>query len=327
MTIDLQTQVWEHAACDWCGSTAARLLFEGPDRLDRLPGEFRMAQCEACGLIRQHPRLAWESLKHYYSGEYYRDESTLRYRMVKDESNPLRRWHRGYGSAKRLRAVERHAPGGRLLDVGCGMGLFLEAAHTSGRWEVAGIEPTEVACNIVRQGLGVPVHMGTLVDYPAPDKPFDLITLWNVLEHVPDPTDTLGRCNAMLADGGVLSLTIPNVEGVGKRVFGKYWVGWDLPRHLYIFPRPVLETMLNQMGFELIDARCLSTSYALLGHSLDFWSQSWEDRFPWLRSAMLRIYHSLPVRVALLVPLWFLDRNRQTTLLTVFARKVGPATR
>ena len=320
LSIDPRSLAWEPTVCDWCGSNQAHLLFEGPDRLERLPGSFRMVQCEQCGLIRQNPRLAWESLQHYYIDDY-----AAYALMAKDETTPLRRWNRRFGSAKRLRAIQRHAQGGRMLDVGCGTGLFLEACKASGQWKVAGIEPTQQACEYVRSSLQVPIHHGTLADFTPPEQPFDLITLWNVLEHVPDPAASIRRCHAMLADGGLLALTIPNVEGIGKRVFGKYWVGWDLPRHLFIFPRPMLETMLGDLGFEVVDARCLSTSYALLGHSLDFWSQSWEDRFPRLRSLLLRVYHSLPVRLALMVPLWLLDKSRQTTLLTIFARKIGPS--
>lgn len=324
MNIQPQSLVWEQSTCDWCGSDKTRLLVEGPDRLERLPGTFRMVQCEQCGLIRQNPYLAWESLQHYYTDGYYRDEQVSTYLKAKKETNPIRRWNRRYGSAKRLRAIHRHIKGGRMLDVGCGKGLFLEEGRASGRWEVMGIDPTEQACDFVREILQIPVHFGTLVDFSPPEQPFDLITLWNVLEHVPDPTATIRRCNEMLVDGGLLVITIPNLEGIGNRVFGEYWVGWDLPRHTFIFSRSVLKTMLTELGFEVIDTRCLSTSYALLGHSLDFWSQSWESRYPALRSLLLRIYHTLAVRIALLLPLWVLDKMRQTTLLTVFARKIAP---
>lgn len=310
---------WEECACDWCGSTTSELLFCGPDRLHGLPGTFQMMRCSNCGLIRQNPRLRWASLKNYYTDDY-----SAYAKLARDETSFLRRWNRRYGSKKRLRAIHKYVKTGKLLDVGFGSGLFLEAALESKAWTVTGIEPTKHAFDYVKKSLPVEVIHGQFTEAVLEPNTFDLVTLWNVLEHVPDPIDSIKKSNSILVNGGWLVLTIPNPNSMIQRLFGQYWVGWDLPRHLYIFPLDTLKEILNENGFDLVATDCLSTSYAMLGHSIEFWSQSWAGTHPRLRRVALRLYYSLLLRLLLLLPLWILDKLRQSTTITIFARKTRP---
>jgi len=309
---------WENVACDWCGSTDSELLFEGPDRLLHLPGQFRMTRCRQCGLMRQNPRLAWESLKYYYPEDY-----SPHVPLVREETSVLRRLDRRYGMWKQMRAVERFQRGGRLLDVGCGTGVFLEEAQRSGRWEVVGIEPTEKAAAYARKVLGVPVHEGRFSDIDLPVNSFDAITLWNVLEHLAYPIADLRRAHQLLRENGWLVFAIPNVESLAARIFGPYWVGWDLPRHLYLFPSPVLRAILSALGFRCVAFNCMSGSYSTLRDNLEFWSQSWNPRYRALARRLLQLYRSFPVRVGLGLPLWVLDLLNLSSVVTVFARKVS----
>ena len=132
MSIVENDLVWEDTACDYCGSgsTECDVLFEGPDRAERLPGIFRVVRCQRCGILRQNPRLAWVSLKDYYTENY--DSHSM---LVRHEKGFLRRLDKRYGPWKRLKAMERYSTGGTLLEVGCGTGLFLEEALRSGHFE------------------------------------------------------------------------------------------------------------------------------------------------------------------------------------------------
>lgn len=309
---------WEETACDGCGADEAQLVFEGPDRLLGLPGMFRLVKCRRCGLIRQNPRLAWESLKNYYSGDY------LSYApLIKDEASRWRRLDRRYGMWKQRRVVERFHRGGRLLDVGCGTGIFLEEALRSGRWQVTGIEPTAQAAAYARQALGVEVHQGRFSEAALPEDSFDVITMWNVLEHLPAPVADLRHARRLLRQNGCLVFTIPNVESLEASLFGSYWVGWDLPRHLYLFPRHTLGRLLAALGFQVVFAGCISSAHASLRDSLEFWSQSWSPAYLPYKSPLLRAYRTLPVRIGLGLPLWVLDRLNLSTILTLVARKTG----
>ncbi len=316
MTITAEQLAWENCTCDWCGSSETALIFEGPDRLERLPGQFRMVRCLQCGLCRQDPRLVWDSLVHYYPEEYASHP-----RLVRHEPTRWRRLDKRYGPWKRLRAVERFQQGGKLLEVGCGTGLFLEEALRSGHWDVVGIEPSEYAANYARENLKVPIYQNLFGEVDLPEKSFDVIVMWNVVEHLAHPVEDLKYARRLLKDNGWLIFAVPNLESLEARVSGKYWVGWDLPRHLYIFPRKTLKDILGALGYRWAASRCLSTSYSVLGHTINFWSQSWEKKYPRLQKMLLRAYYSFIIRALLIPPLSILDRLNLSTIITVFAQK------
>ncbi len=307
---------WENTTCNWCGSTDAVLLFEGPDRMLRMPGHFRLVRCRCCGLIRQNPRLVWESLKNYYTEDFGSYRSALEVSLFHDMA-------RRYGIWKLLRAIERFQRGGKLLDVGCGTGFFLAQAQRTGQWEVMGIEPVETAAAYARRIVRAPILVGRFSDVELPRSSFDVITMWHVLEHLAEPIVDLSRAHALLRPGGWLVLAIPNLESLAARVFGPYWIGWELPRHLYLFPRKTLRTILTSLGFSVADERCLNLSYAALGHSLEFWLQDGLAQHPLLAQAFLRLYYSWLGRIGLLLPLWVLDRLNLSSIITVFAQKVS----
>lgn len=309
---------WEETTCDWCGSNESELLFEGPDRLMRLPGQFRMVRCRQCGLMRQNPRLAWESLKDYYPEGY-----ASHVPLIREEPSLLRRLDRRYGMWKQARAVEEFQRGGRLLDLGCGTGIFLEEVLRSGRWQVVGIEPTERAAAYARAALQVEIHQGRFSEVALPANSFDVITLWHVLEHLDHPIADLRHAHQLLKENGWLIFAIPNIEGLEAHIFGPYWVGWDLPRHLYQFPHSTLRTILTTLGFDWVATRRISMTHALLGHSLEFWTQSWNPRYHAPARWLLQFYRSFPARVGLGLPLWIFDRLKLSSVVTIFARKVS----
>jgi len=301
--------------CNFCGSHDDQLMFEGPDRLERLPGQFRLVQCRQCGLVRQNPRLTWNSLEAYYPENY------ISYGQSNEHAQAGRRWIADWGTRKRVNSVERHVRGGSILEVGCGTGLFIAGLLRRGHWQVTGIEPTKYACEYARTTTGATIYNNRFSEIQLPDGSFDVVAMWNVLEHVDDPSATLLQVSRLLRPQGLLVFSVPNVESLAARVFGKYWLGWDQPRHLFLFPAPMLRPMLDQAGYDLVEIRCISTSYATLGVSLDFWTQTWEDKHPRARKIVLRGYHSWLTRLLMLVPLWVLERLKQTSIITYFVRK------
>ena len=308
---------WVELPCDWCGSQSYEAVFSGPDRLEHLPGQFQIVRCGDCGLLRQHPHLTWSSLKHYYLETYVSHGL-----MSRDQPNKWRRLDKRYGPWKRLRAIESFQRGGSLLEVGCGTGTFLEEAVRSGGWLVTGVEPTPHAAEYVRDRLNIPVHQEVFSKVELPEASFDVIVMWNVLEHLENPIEDMRYAQRLLRPGGWFVFTVPNLEGWGQRLFGNCWIGWDLPRHLYFFSRSLLLQILPKLGFRWAGARCLSTSYHFLGNTLDFWSQSWHERHPTVRRALMAIYGSLSVRALATLPLGILDRLAQNTIITVFAQKI-----
>ena len=309
---------WEKVPCDWCGSTDDEFIFDGSDRLLHLPGQFRMVRCRKCGLIRQNPRLVWNSLK-----DYYPDDFISYVPLIREERSRFRRLDRRYGIWKQGHAVERYQNGGRLLDVGSGTGIFLEELLRSGRWQVVGIEPTERAAEYARTALHVEILEGRFSEVTLPDNSFDVITMWHVLEHLDHPIADLRHAHKLLKENGLLTIEIPNVDGLEAKLFGQYWIGWELPRHLFQFPQSTLRTILTSLGFEWIATRRISMTHALLGNSIEFWMQSWNPRYHKIARWLLQLYRSFPARIVLGLPLWIYNRFNLSTVITIFARKIS----
>jgi SAM-dependent methyltransferase len=318
--VELSQLQWEECRCDGCNSQEYRTVLEGPDRSEGLPGTFRVVECANCGLLRQNPRLTWDSLKLYYPEQYHAYTP-----LIREETRWWRRLDRRYGQWKRLRSIERFKRGGRLLEVGCGTGVFLEEVLRSGRWEAEGIEPHAEAAAYVRKALNIPVHEQLLPDVNLEEGSFDVIVLWNVVEHFYYPMRDLGLAHRLLKPDGLLVFSLPNLESLDAKIFGKYWAGWELPRHLYFFPRRQLRSALERIGFRLLDERCVSGGHGGWRMSLEFWSQSWEEKHPKLRNWVLKIYQSWPMRALLLLPLLIQDRLKASTLIVYFAQKTRPS--
>lgn len=309
---------WESSSCNWCGTYETDHYFEGPDRLLHLPGLFQVVQCSNCGLIRQNPRLIWDSLQHYYPDNYpsyntHSSEDTSRFGRVINQ----------YGMWKRLRAIERYQSSGTLLDIGCGIGDFLKEVHRSGNWDAAGVEPSSRANLIARERLPFPIFNGSIEEFdPNPDT-FDVVTLWNVLEHLPRPVDGIRHVARIMKPRGLLVFSIPNLHSPAVSLFKTRWLGWDLPRHLYFFQIDILIDVLHSIGFRVIELRCIAGSHAALGHTLDFWSQDWRGVSVQLRRIMLDLYHSLPFKLLMSVPFWVLAHLRLSSDITLFAQKIS----
>jgi SAM-dependent methyltransferase len=175
---------------------------------------------------------------------------------------------------------------------------------------------------IAREKLPFPIFHGSLDDYnPDPDT-FDVVTLWNVLEHLPHPVDDLRHISQVMKVGGLLVISIPNLESLCVGFFKTRWLGWDLPRHLYFFPRDLLVDVLHSIGFRVIGLQCIAGSHAAFGHTLGFWSQDWMGANQRLCKLLLNIYNSLPFRILMSMPFWVLAQLRLSPNITVFAQKV-----
>lgn len=307
---------WVDSPCDVCGSDEGQLLFVGRDLLMGLPGRFRLVRCPNCGLIRQNPHLSWESLKNYYPEDY-----SPYINIIEKERSMVNRIDRRYGMWKRLNALEQYQPGGRLLDVGCGTGIFLGEAQRSGHWEIMGVEPNPKAAAYAQEVLKTPILALRLDKADLPADSFDVVTMWNVLEHFDSPTEDLRHAYQLIHPGGWLVMAIPNVDGIGAKLFGPNWMGWDLPRHLYLFPQKQLRTVLGDIGLKWVDSRCIAGGHSSLGISIEFLLRAKNLQNSMTR-LMLRLYRSLPARVAFSPLFFFADKFRQCSLITIFAQKI-----
>jgi len=239
---------FETISCPACGSCSYEREIEACDRFDTIPGRvYSIVRCTECRLLYLNPRPDAASVSAFYNVEGYDPFVSSR-----DNSSPLTAL---YQTARRF-TIRRKASrvsrgitrGARCLDVGCATGEFLVELRRRG-FETFGVEPDEKAAEYARSQHGLQVWTGMIDDVPADSGPFDLITLWHVLEHVHDLKGNLRRLRELLKDGGRLALAVPNPLSWDAKVYGAKWVAWDTPRHLYHFEPPVMNRLLEQAGF------------------------------------------------------------------------------
>ena len=200
----------------------------------------RIVECRSCDLVYMNPRPHHQSVQDNYSAV----EDT---RYLDEEQGRVETF------TESLEHVAEFMPSGRMLDVGCHVGTFLTIAEQHG-FDVAGVEPSTWASEIARGRINGSVHRGAVEDAPLPEGGYDVITLWDVIEHLPDPALDLRSIHASLRPGGIFAVSTMDVDSLFARVLGRRWP-WYMQMHLVYFSRATLCEMLRREGFQIVDVR------------------------------------------------------------------------
>ncbi|HEC35768.1 MAG TPA: class I SAM-dependent methyltransferase [Anaerolineae bacterium] len=310
----------ETAGCLF-GHRDAHPVFAVADRLSRTCETFQIMRCRECGLLFLSPRPTLAEIIQYYPYEEYRREFAP---AVEDESSWLRRWNRRYSLSKLCRFIERARTGGRLLDVGCGTGNFLAQMRKRGGWEVYGLDINWEAIEYAQRRFHLRVCSGVLEEAQYPSAFFDVVTLWNVLEHLHNPRQTLREVRRILHPDGILALSVPNGGSLDARLFGPYWIGLDPPRHLYTFTRKTLEQLLVQTGFRILQVRHVNGSYHSFVASVQLYIQN-SISIPNMTvlRILCRLVSSWPIHVLIFPYLRIAERAGRGAILSVLAKSVS----
>ncbi|MEM7333744.1 MAG: class I SAM-dependent methyltransferase [Chloroflexota bacterium] len=303
--------------CNFCHQQDSTVIARGPDLLLDIAGDFKLVKCKKCGLIYQNPQLSFEELKKHYPDDY------LPYRSEANESQQsmLDRISQNHGIQRQCqRVINKRPSAGTILDVGCATGYFLKAMAEKG-WTAKGVEPSAYASAYAREQLQLDVQTGVLADYQSEEK-FDVITLWDVLEHVNDPLETLQQARQLLKPNGLIVISLPNPSGIEAALFGNYWVGWERPRHLFLFTPKLIQAYLEKTGYRFLTIESFNGRLSLTLLSLEFWlrdkkipEQRWR---PWLK-----LMYSWPFRIGTWPLYKLLESLNKTSVMTVFAEGVG----
>jgi len=162
--------------------------------------------------------------------------------------------------AQRLARVPQPEAGGRLLDIGAAFGFAVSQARRAG-WEATGIEISIAAAR--RAGDAAPgrVLVASALHTPFADAAFDVVTLWDVLEHLADPHAAIAEVARLLRPGGRLVLTTGDVGSLAARLFGARWHLYTLPEHLFFFSRRSLRELLGAHGLRVESERAEASLY------------------------------------------------------------------
>lgn len=248
--------------CNFCGSTKSKVYLNLKDYRLNLPGKWDLFQCENCGLLYLFPQPNWDELKTHYPEQYHG--------YIKGGSR-LTCWLRKMGINKRVKSILNHRKNkGILLDIGCATGDFLDRFRKVSGWQVSGLEIVEEAAEIARQKK-LTIYSQNLLNINFPENMFDVITLWDVLEHMPDPSAVIKECHRILKKGGILVIKAPDPSGWEAKMFKETWVGFEAPQHLFGFPKNVLIDKLQKSGFEVVALKQTGSDYSSFFLSIAFW--------------------------------------------------------
>ncbi|MCP4539557.1 MAG: class I SAM-dependent methyltransferase [Chloroflexi bacterium] len=202
----------------------------------------RIVQCCQCDLVYADPRSNGHTIVETYQA-------------VEDPLYLEEREGRVLTFERHLRPMERltgPSDGRPLLDVGCYTGVFIEIASRHG-WDVWGVEPSQWAVEQA-QARGLRVVQGTLDTADLPQAHFDVVTMWDVIEHVTDPRESLDQVYGLLKPGGLLVVHTIDIDSLFARLMGPRWP-WLMEMHLYYFSRRTMRAMLEQCGFRVLSDR------------------------------------------------------------------------
>ena len=201
---------------------------------------YKIVKCKSCGLLYLNPQPADQAIIEAYAPDYYSAG-----------------WGKDATENKfRLKEVERFKKGAKLLDVGCGLGVFLQLAKQNG-WQVSGTELSEFAAKHANEKLNIECFLGSLENLGLPPSSYDVITFWHVIEHMRHPLETLQRAHNLLTKKGMIFLATPNDNFCGMRnkehraIVNRNLV--EKERHLYFFTPRLLKKMMEKAGFEVVD--------------------------------------------------------------------------
>ena len=278
-----------------------------------------MVRCRGCGLMRTDPRPDVRTMGFYYPPEY--GPWLQGDRPVLPGRSGLKKFLKSFLWDTRV-ALTPPLPPGRLLEIGCGSGAYLDQMAAQG-WQVEGLESSpEAAAKAASRGHKV--RVGRLEDLPASGGPFDLIVGWMVLEHLHDPVLALRNLASWTAPGGSLALSVPDADCSEFRIFGSRWYALHLPNHLYHFTPRTVGRLLEAGGWKVertFGQRFLGNLPGSLAHLCD----DLLGRPNLLSNLLLELAGPRAYLLYLTLPLaTLLAAVGQTGRLTLWARKAGP---
>jgi SAM-dependent methyltransferase len=315
-----QPSEFEQVPCFVCGADDTVIVYEA--RLQRGRGadvihKFRatgdellidqLVQCRRCSFKYVTPRVRGDIiLASYAEGQ---DQAYVSQIAARE-----RTFRRSLLEIERLAGRK-----GRLLDIGTAAGAFVAVAQSQG-WQVEACEPNCWLAEWGSRHYGIPIRVGSVSDQPYEPGTFDVITLWDVIEHTPNPRELLDRCRELLKPGGLLVVNYPDMGSWVARALGRWWPFLSSV-HLYYFDRHTIRRLLSETGFTVEVVRPHVQRL-----ELDYLLQRGSVVSPGMSRALRAILRPLSL-ARTQIPYWigqtFIVAKRALPLLAPFAPDLG----
>lgn len=261
--------------CLVCGSMLTERFCRAYDRLRNRPGEeWQVLRCRDCGFGWTFPMPAEDEIQQYYPPGYLGSTREMIREFQTQALQKSRSWKK---EVEKVDLLESFASGGRILDVGCAEGKFLWALDSE-RWRKTGVEVCrEVVEEAGRHFQDIRWVSGDIFSSQLEEASFDAATFWHVFEHLHRPREVLARAFELLAPGGWIVLSLPNLESLQAFWFRRHWFAFDdIPRHLFHYSPASLRILLQDARFEIAAQRFFSriVNFHSWKYTLINWSES-----------------------------------------------------
>jgi len=247
------------SACPACGNKSPLFLSTRDMNREASKGSFDYYRCFSCRLIFLSPVPG--NLGEYYPKQYYAVPSSLE-KLAKEAEK----------ERYKIDIIQHFAQKGRLLEIGPSYGLFTYLAKQAG-FDVDVIEMDERCCRFIKDTIGArATNTSDISGALNKAGPYDVIALWQVIEHLPDPWPVLDSIAKSISPGGILAISAPNPDAFQFRVLGRLWTHVDAPRHTELIPMELISKRMEAHGFKTVLAT--TTDQGSLGWNSFGWAVS-----------------------------------------------------
>jgi 2-polyprenyl-3-methyl-5-hydroxy-6-metoxy-1,4-benzoquinol methylase len=206
---------------------------------------FRIVQCVSCGFKYTNPRPEENKLGEYYKSEEYVSHSNTKKGFI----NSVYQLVRKYTLLKKLQLISGYYKTGKILDIGCGTGEFLKVFKDAS-WKTMGIEPSSDARKMAIENYNLDVKEEAEIKNLESES-FDVITMWHVLEHVPQLNERIKDLKRLIKSNGIIVIAVPNCNSLDAKIYKENWAAYDVPRHLYHFIPKDIDTLFKNQGLKV----------------------------------------------------------------------------
>ena len=263
--------------CLVCGQNNFKTLFSCKDFV--ATGEdFQLQYCESCSFIFTNPRPNISEIVKYYQSDQYISHSGKKKGLIYKIYDIVR----DFSIRQKLNLIKKYHKSGKLMDLGCGLGYFLNGVKLDKTFDGLGVDISDDAVEYVKNTFGINVKNESELDN-LDKHTFDIITQWHVLEHVHYLNERMQQLHHLLKQDGTMFIAVPNSKSKDAEIYKEYWDGYDVPRHLYHFNQKSFSLLMEKHGFKIVEIKPMwfDAPYICMRSEVHL-----KNRFPFINGAI-----------------------------------------
>ena len=209
-----------------------------------------MECCEQCSFLYTNPRPTISEIGKYYQSDQYISHAGEKKGLIYKLYDIVR----DFSIKQKLSLIKKYHSNGKLMDLGCGLGYFLNGVKLDKTFDTLGVDVSDDAVEFVKKTFGLDVKNESELDNLEKHS-FDIITQWHVLEHVHFLNERMLQLHHLLKEEGTMFIAVPNSKSKDAEMYKEFWDGYDVPRHLYHFNQKSFSLLMEKHGFEIIEIK------------------------------------------------------------------------